>query len=94
MAAGNTGGSNAEQETEEEKEKGQEQEGAELDWFVQARLEGTVLGAPADGVARRFTSFFSSVVLELDGKAFPDVAAVEVSLVLCVKNLLLNFSGD
>lgn len=48
-------------------------------WFVMARVQGTVIDAPADGLERRFTSFFSKVALKLDSKAFPDVASVEVS---------------
>ncbi|CAN0169388.1 unnamed protein product, partial [Scytosiphon promiscuus] len=72
-------------ETQKEKEvaaagkggEGEREEEAEVEWFVLARLQGSLVGAPADGVERRFTSFFSRVVLELDGKAFPDVAAVE-----------------
>lgn len=62
-------------------EENQQELEMEMDWFVQARLEGTLIGAPEDGVERRFTSFFSRVALELDSKAFPDVAAVEVSYI-------------
>lgn len=47
-------------------------------WFVMARVQGTVIDAPTDGVERRFTSFFSKVALKLDSKAFPEVASVEV----------------
>lgn len=47
--------------------------------FVMARVQGTVIDAPADGLERRFTSFFSKVALKLDSKAFPDVVSVEVS---------------
>ncbi|CAM9301244.1 unnamed protein product, partial [Hapterophycus canaliculatus] len=62
---------------EEKAGEAEREEEAEAEWFVLARLQGSLVGAPADGVERRFTSFFSRVVLELDGKAFPDVAAVE-----------------
>jgi len=71
-------GKGAEREEGGARRQGEEDE-LGVDWFVQARLEGTLLCAPADGVERRFTSFFSRVALELDAKAFPDVAAVEVS---------------
>lgn len=55
--------------------------------FVLARLQGTLVGDPRDGVERRFTSFFSKVVLQLDSEAFPDVTAVEV------RGVLLFFGG-
>lgn len=50
----------------------------EKECFVLARLQGTIVDGPLDGVERRFTSFFSKVALQLDPKAFPEVAAVEV----------------
>lgn len=51
----------------------------EFEWFVLARLHGSLFDAPTDGVERRFTSFFSKLALQLDPQAFPEVAAVEVS---------------
>lgn len=71
--------------------KEEEGEGGEFEWFVLVKLYGTLIDAPADGVERRFTSFFSKVALQLDPKAFPEVAAVEVSswflvlLIACVR---------
>lgn len=47
-------------------------------WCVLARLQGTLIDAPSDGVQRRFTSFFAKIALQLDSQAFPDVQAVEV----------------
>ena len=57
---------------------GEGQRSSKAGWCVLARVQGTVIDVPADGVERRFTSFFSKVVLRLDSKAFPGVATVEV----------------
>lgn len=43
-----------------------------------ATLQGTLHKAPADGVQRRFTSFFAKISLEIDSQAFPDRQTVEV----------------
>lgn len=68
---------------DEQKERGggsgQGNSKEELEWFVLARLHGSLFDAPMDGVERRFTSFFSKLALQLDPQAFPEVAAVEVS---------------
>lgn len=48
------------------------------EWCVLATLQGTLHGAPADGVQRRFTSFFAKISLEIDSQAFPERQTVEV----------------
>lgn len=50
----------------------------DCEFFVHVKLQGTVICAPRDGMERRFTSFFSKVILQLDNEAFPEDAAVEV----------------
>ena len=71
------GGSVAGEEGADEREGTEDGEGSS-ERFVLARLQGTLVGDPRDGVERRFTSFFSRVALQLDSEAFPDVTAVEV----------------
>lgn len=57
----------------------QQQQPQPGEWFILARLQGTLVNPPRDGVERRFTSAFSKIALRLDPHAFPEVQAVEVN---------------